>query len=482
MSTHRHSLRGYRNTCVPLFLVRCGLLLALQLWVASSSVAFASAAHSMTVSVTPTPIPTQTVPAGFAHAKVSVVRLLVSYIDPTDSNRTIPPCTGLGVLVRSFPVSSVSKGTTSPNDWVLTDGSLVDTAQATCAGLSAPTGGTLSQIQIRFNTTSPSKSKVVTLDSTSNSPVSNSVTCSDAANCSNGPALLAFHGDQMASIDVAASSTGKSLSAIALTDVSGKLPNPGDVIAGDTEFLTPQPFDGNTSNLELGTPLIDATGNLAGLHTPKPVKFETISSLVQSIPISQQRGNTPTPTATPLPAGTFVVPGTSVALEWWQWMTLALLLLILVILLTALVIRSRRAQTSRLSKAEWDEAERRSVIEAQQIETMAAARRAWEEHQLAAEQPIVPIQQQGLQEKMGMRKTAPDLHCPRCGEFIAKDANYCPNCRLRLTHSESGPHLRIPLPTSLAQPSTTLTPQVEFDATDIRADINIWQLMEQKGE
>ena len=47
MSTHRHSLRGYRNTCLPLFLIGCGLLLTLQLLLGSFSVALASDAHSL---------------------------------------------------------------------------------------------------------------------------------------------------------------------------------------------------------------------------------------------------------------------------------------------------------------------------------------------------------------------------------------------------------------------------------------------------
>jgi hypothetical protein len=158
---------------------------------------FASATHTMNVSAPPTP----TVPAnpGFAHAKVSVVRLLASYTDSNDPTRTTATCTGLAVLVKSLPVSSGSAGTTLPNDRVLTDGSLVDPAQATCTGLPVPMS-TLSQIQIHFNTTS--KHKEVIVDGTSTQSVSTAITCSNATNCSNGPPLIASHGDQASPVGV----------------------------------------------------------------------------------------------------------------------------------------------------------------------------------------------------------------------------------------------------------------------------------------
>ena len=109
MSTHRHSLRGLRNTQVPLLLIGCGLLLALQLCLAS--VAFASSVGT----IAPLPSSTPTAPSnqGFALARVSVVRLLVSY---TSNGNALANCTGLGVLVKSLPGNG-------PNDVVLTDSS-----------------------------------------------------------------------------------------------------------------------------------------------------------------------------------------------------------------------------------------------------------------------------------------------------------------------------------------------------------------------
>ena len=57
-----------------------------------------------------------------------------------------------------------------------------------------------------------------------------------------------------------------------------------------------------------------------------------------------------------------------------------------------------------------------------------------------------------------MRKTVRDMPCPQCGEPVARDANFCPNCRMLLSPSESGFHLRVRPPASSAQPSMAPVP------------------------
>jgi hypothetical protein len=89
-------------------------------------------------------------------------------------------------------------------------------------------------------------------------------------------------------------------------------------------------------------------------------------------------------------------------------------------LVTAHVIRLRRARTSRLLQADQAEWDRRTTILAQEIKTMETTRRDWAMRQLASEQRS-------------------------------------------------------------ALSSTALIPRIEFDAADIRADINARQLREQKG-
>jgi serine/threonine protein phosphatase PrpC len=256
-----------------------------------------------------------------------------------------------------------------------------------------------------------------------------------------------------------------------LTDLSGRLPNAGEAIASDPEFLSSQSFDVTNPGLEVGTPFIDATGHLTGLRSAKagsPIKLEAISPLVKGIQTNQQLGNNLTPTATSAPSGPFVIPGTNFSLGLWPFITLILLFLALGGLLAALVIRSRRGQTNRLSKAEWDEAERRAAVLAREIETMETARRDWAEHQSLSEQPTIPVQPQGLQDKTVMRKTATDLRCPRCGEPVVHDANYCPNCSLFLSPSESGLHLRV-RPASSSLPAQSPTPANPFANSNSRA-------------
>ena len=289
MSTHRHSLSGYRKTWGPLFLIGWGLL-ALQLWFGSSTVAFASSAHSL--AATPTPVPTA--PAlqdeGFALARVSVVRLLVSYVDPTDSTKTVALCTGLGVVIKSLPAGN------QPNDLVLTDASLVNKTQASCAN--GQPAGLLSRVQISFNNTYGSQSKPISIDTTNLPlPLGPVIACaSDANNCTDGLAVIAFQGDLLPFVDFSASSAAGTASStpsintasstpstnsdrpLGLTDQVGTVrppaPSSTDVakytsaIAG---FLTPQFVDSSSSNAkspETGTPFIDSEGLLTRVQSP----------------------------------------------------------------------------------------------------------------------------------------------------------------------------------------------------------------------
>src|SRR3974390_2842106 len=76
-----------------------------------------------------------------ALSEVSVVRLGYSYVaTPTPKGKTATNpvlCTSLGVLVKSFPSTSPS----DLNTWVLTDGSLLNTAPAPCAPATSSSSG-----------------------------------------------------------------------------------------------------------------------------------------------------------------------------------------------------------------------------------------------------------------------------------------------------------------------------------------------------
>ena len=152
--------------------------------------------------------------------------------------------------------------------------------------------------------------------------------------------------------------------------------------------------------------------------------------------------------------GIITLPLINVTLGLWEASVLALVVFAVGFLLVTLIIRPR-IERHRAVKAEMADAERRAELVAQQIKTMEAAQRQWIEHNRVSEQPRIPIQQQGLPEKMVMRKTISDFHCPNCGALIDRNANYCPNCHLALISSESGPHLHVPQPSTSSAPSST---------------------------
>ncbi len=111
MSTHSDLPEVRQGIVRFAFSMLGGLLLALQLVL--SPVAFAASTERLI-----TPPPTQQ--SILDLAGVSVVRLVVEY-SQTQTHTTVQ-CTGLGTLVGSwFPLT-----TTDKNNWVLTDGTLVN--------------------------------------------------------------------------------------------------------------------------------------------------------------------------------------------------------------------------------------------------------------------------------------------------------------------------------------------------------------------
>ena len=289
MNSHKRSKR-------PLQFIKY-LLFALSLFpLAFAQPVSTSDAHSLVGSSSAlTPKDAAGAPAdqAFARASVSVVRLVVSYTSDPDANGKVKTvaCTGLGVLVNSSPKNTGPAATDLPNDWVLTDGSLVNT-HPVCSSNAAVK---MSQIQIFFNTAYNSKSQVsVTLDTHSTPPVPTVVTCSDPQNCSNGPALIPFQGDEAPFVALATSPSNTDHAAIALTNAAGAAPVERDTPANDAAFLTPQSLNSNSNTkFEFGTPVIDATGKLIHLAGPtSPIPFDAISSLIKSVPVSDNRVNT----------------------------------------------------------------------------------------------------------------------------------------------------------------------------------------------
>ncbi|MDQ6661149.1 MAG: hypothetical protein M3Z24_09315, partial [Chloroflexota bacterium] len=98
----------------------------------------------------------------FDRASVSVVRLVVTYTTSASTPTTAPTggvgggitagiqCTGLGVLVKSWTAMPVP-GAAEQNNWVLTDGALVDPNAAMCA--SGSSNQMLAAIEVYANAT-----------------------------------------------------------------------------------------------------------------------------------------------------------------------------------------------------------------------------------------------------------------------------------------------------------------------------------------
>jgi len=247
-----------------------GILIALQLVL--PAVAFASPTRA----AAPNPPADQ----AFALAEVSVVRLVVSYTSTTQpvGGQTLVPsveCTGLGVLVASW-------ATTNPreeNTWVLTDGDLVNKNVATCSGHTI--AAQIAALQVYANNVYTSNPQGLPLSSSGFVPVT--VRCSDTKTCSSGAVLFAFHTDQpQPFLDVSASTTSQTTSfGIELTKDGSlsAIPRQSNVIPQQTvqylqqmpQFLTPTKESSsstlpNATPVELGMPLVDSSGSLAGIQ------------------------------------------------------------------------------------------------------------------------------------------------------------------------------------------------------------------------
>jgi serine/threonine protein phosphatase PrpC len=495
-------MNGYKQNKRPLQSIKYLLSILFLLTLVLAQPVFAS--NSQTAAASDTPPTDQ----AFALARVSVVRLVVSYVD---NENHVADCTGLGVLVKSVPAGTAA-ATTLPNDWVLTESSLVDKAKARCAeGQPAQ----LSEVQIFLNTSYNKNPVTVKVANPSTSP---NIICSENT-CNTGPAFVGFQGELAPFVDLAPTSSTDHL-AIPLTSSSGTHPSPADTPGNDPQFLTPQMQDPNAApKLEPGTPVIDAAGRLTHLAGASSlITLDGISTIINnnsllSAPISNlvntnwkngiaayygiapsfarpdfpQAANyfhnaatanpnnsfqgatdfenaarskfsvNASPTATSSPSSGSGFLGINLPIQSWQLTLLLLALLVVVSLLLSRTIGARMRRRRALED-EFNDAERRAAVVAQEIEAMEASQRAWAQQRTAtSEHPTVPMRQ-GLQDKTTVRKSTGDLRCPRCGESVVPDANYCPKCRLLLSPTESGLHLRVRPPASSAQPTVAQVP------------------------
>jgi len=212
------------------------------------------------------------------RAGVSVVRLLVSYIDPKGLATSTPvaECTGLGVIVASW------KSQMAQNNWILTDGSLVSPDQTVCAP--DHPAGKLAVVQIYASSTYKLQPIPLTISGTP------TVLC-DATPCSKGPALLSFSTDATDTrpfLDIATQDMTQEMG-IALSQASSTTIDvpPTNATGMATfmqqvpNFLTPREISLTSSKLEAGTPIVNKVGQLTGLHlsgqsTPSAVDLQAL--------------------------------------------------------------------------------------------------------------------------------------------------------------------------------------------------------------
>ncbi|HEY7414348.1 MAG TPA: hypothetical protein VH593_04080, partial [Ktedonobacteraceae bacterium] len=175
MSTQQFCARRSKSvyTRVFFYLVGGGLALLLALSPYSRASASSVAQHL-------NGLPSQDV----ARAGVSLVRLVTSYDTGTGSVQ----CTGLGVLVASWPPQSGN----DQNNWVLTDGSLLNGSIAqnpgavTC-GPNPIVTARLASVQISFSTAYNPQARSITIED----GLDVNIHCMAA--CSAGPALFSFN-------------------------------------------------------------------------------------------------------------------------------------------------------------------------------------------------------------------------------------------------------------------------------------------------
>ena len=147
--------------------------------------------------------------------------------------------------------------------------------------LSAPLLPSLLPLQVYANNVYTSSPQSLLLSSSGFVPVT--VRCSDTKTCSGGAALFAFHTDQpQPFLDVSASTTSQTTSfGIELTKDGSlsAIPRQSNVIPQDApqylqqmpQFLTPTKESSsstlpNATPVELGMPLVDSSGSLAGIQ------------------------------------------------------------------------------------------------------------------------------------------------------------------------------------------------------------------------
>ncbi|GCE14066.1 PP2C family serine/threonine-protein phosphatase [Tengunoibacter tsumagoiensis] len=493
MSTHRLILKRQKSGSLTALALFFRLSIAFLLWLSLASTVLAAADESP-LRQSQLSLP----PQGITRAGVSVVRLLVTYTgsDSAQSGNTAPvvaQCTGLGVLVASS-LNPDPQASPEYSNWVLTDGNLVNASgdKATCA--SNQPSGRLASVNILPSTAYNSSYLPLLPPATTDAGTTN-FHCLNT-DCSKGPILFPFSTDTQHPqpfLNIAKSTVATQALILAPnTNKTGPLSvfsstNPKDpqqfrnLLEG---YRAPEVVPMSAKTLEAGTPSIDDEGNLAGIHLSSAnenatadvfgsfvsttfAQLKLLSSnavhdnwntgvddlyhshldLAQTNLKNASAANTeftagkalaatatiqaaPPASTSATSSGNVLNDGITIAGYRISLLLLSLagLTVLILFLLIAYWIMSQ-ARARRKFREELAAAEQDSERELQRIEEEATQQSKAQMIQVPA-QSLVPA--------------APTmLRCPRCNEFVARDATICPRCQLFLSPSESGLHLRI---------------------------------------
>jgi hypothetical protein len=281
-----------KSTILSTLSVLGGVFIALQLLL--PSIAFASRSTHPVASGDP--------PKSLARAGVSVVRLVLTYnittastgLTPTVQNTTPGSvggqtlvasgrCTILGVLIRSWTYVA---GEATNNNWVLTDGAMLNFNPSTCGPSATMTlPASIGVFASSAYTATNSNPQLLLLGSLNN-PVVSDFRCANPSACSTGVVLFSFNTDTAHTQPYIALSPAPIDQAqaqrIGLMNRSATTPLK---IADEQQirpFLVPTVISASGSN-EAGTPLVDENGDLVGMHlfnTSTPATLAEIGDLV----------------------------------------------------------------------------------------------------------------------------------------------------------------------------------------------------------
>ena len=275
--SHAHKQARTARLCANVSALTGILLTTMLLFLLTTSPALASSMRSDAQQVNPPQ------PENLARVGVSVVRIISFYKSISLSTQNSIACTGLGIIIESGSATSP----TDPNNWVLTDGSLVNRTQATCA--SHTPNALLDSISIILSNAFNPHSIAF---STTAGETSTSIICQNTNACNTGLALFPFHtdGNQILPYADLAAATTTPADAIGLLQSSSVTSLPpssvtGNQIASYQQTVTPYitPVIATNTALEAGAPFVNALGEITGMHLASktaPSSVTTIQSFL----------------------------------------------------------------------------------------------------------------------------------------------------------------------------------------------------------